>query len=117
MDGNDPFDNTDIPMIILQNKLDLIDQDRLKDFQTKEKLDNFVMLNNFKAGFQVSAKNNKNIDEAMNYLVTEVMNVKNNRNLTNYRANDSLIKLSRHSVDTTARRSLMQRQNQDKCSC
>lgn len=117
MDGNDPFENVNIPMIILQNKIDLLDKDRLQEYQTKKALDDFVEKNNFKAGFQVSAKNKINVEEAIDYLVKEVLSLKKNRNMNNFRTNeDSLIKLSRHSVDTTARRSLM-RKSQDKCSC
>ena len=63
-----------IPIILLHNKLDLINEEEpLEEYQTIEYLKKFARKHNFKACFQVSAKLDKDLTQSIEALVTEVL--------------------------------------------
>jgi Ras-related protein Rab-32 len=59
-----------VPMIILANKVDLSENEI-----DKEKLDAYCEDNRFEGWYATSAKTNKNIDEAMEFLITKILEV------------------------------------------
>lgn len=56
------FDGSALPMMLLQNKIDLVDPSDLKTEQVNE----FAMRNGFNMCYQASVKEAKNINESMN---------------------------------------------------
>jgi len=70
----DLVDGKMIPMVILQNKYDLLEnQGRRLDYQTEEYIQSFAEKHDFKGGYQVSAKSNMNLDESVETLVTNIL--------------------------------------------
>lgn len=70
----DLVDGKMIPMVILQNKYDLTEnQGRKLDFQTEEYIKDFAKKNGFKDGFQVSAKSDVNLDKSIETLVGHIV--------------------------------------------
>jgi len=59
-----------VPMILLANKCDLSPGEI-----DKEKLDSFCEQNRFLAWYATSAKTNKNVDDAMGFLIEEILRV------------------------------------------
>jgi len=76
--------NEPIPTLLLANKCDIpgvvID---------REMLDKFVQDNNFIGWFETSAQRNVNIDDAMKYLISKILDVAKTNNVT--RPEDTLI--------------------------
>jgi len=114
MEGDDTFESKDIPIIIIQNKLDRIISDK-KDFQSETYLHEFVSKNHFSAGFQVSAKTGENINETIEVLVREVLKMeqegRRNRTSRFTLSEDSLLRLSKHSLEASRRKSMLFRAN------
>ena len=70
----DLVDGKMIPMVILQNKADLLEnQGRKLDYQTEDYLRDFASKHGFKAGYQVSAKSNANLDKSVECLVGQIL--------------------------------------------
>eukprot|EP01115_Flamella_aegyptia_P009667 TRINITY_DN41367_c0_g1_i1.p1 TRINITY_DN41367_c0_g1~~TRINITY_DN41367_c0_g1_i1.p1 ORF type:complete len:216 (+),score=67.80 TRINITY_DN41367_c0_g1_i1:91-738(+) len=61
---------SDIPVLLLANKCDLIDKDQDLD---KEMLDRFCKENGFIGWFSTSAKDDVNVDEAGDFLVKNIL--------------------------------------------
>ena len=81
--NNDPFfkdyknDADDpIPIILVQNKMDLRKSDDVLEFTKPEYLEKFSKENNFFACYQTSAKTSENLKEMFELLVEEVLNRK-----------------------------------------
>jgi len=72
-------DGSNIPNILILNKIDLINNDK-KDFNT---IDEFVKKNKFDAWFKTSAKTGENINESMDTLLEIVINKLNDINENN----------------------------------
>jgi len=63
-----------IPVILLANKIDLVEHDEYKYCEkTKEEIDEFCKENGFASWFEISAKDNINIDQAGNAIVREIL--------------------------------------------
>ena len=113
MDGSGTFENKNIPVIILQNKIDLIDtQASPLEYQSKKYLQEFVDKNHFKMGFQVSAKSSNNIQEAIDYLVKEVLKHERSQEESGRISRglfeeDSVLRLNKYSFENTQRKSLL----------
>jgi len=126
MEGDDTFESKDIPIIIIQNKLDKI-KDDIKEFQTETFLHEFVSKNHFSAGFQVSSKTGTNVNETIETLVKEVLKLdkegQKGRISRFTLSEDSLLRLSKHSVENSRRKSMMYRntnngtQENNNCAC
>lgn len=61
--------NRPIPSLLVQNKVDLIDPNQVKDFQKRAYLDEFAIKNGFCGVCLTSAKDNKNIEECFQQLL------------------------------------------------
>jgi len=109
----DHVDGKMIPMVILQNKYDLLEnQGRKLDFQTEEYIKEFANKHDFKAGYQVSAKSNMNLDNSIECLVKNIlkMNIFEARK-DNFAKNDnkSVLKLTQTQVN--------QNKDNNNCGC
>ena len=62
-----------IPIILLANKIDLVSSPDNIRKKTPEEMDQFCTDNGFVDWFEVSAKDNLNIDNAFNTLITEIL--------------------------------------------
>jgi len=70
----EPLDGRPIPILLLQNKKDLIDTaGTIPDTATQKFLDGFAGENKFLKGFQVSAKTGENIDAAIKTILDEIL--------------------------------------------
>lgn len=76
----DPFfkDNSSeiddpIPIILVQNKIDLRETEKMKEFMSPEFLQSFAKKNKFFAAFQTSAKTSENLGELFELLVEEIL--------------------------------------------
>ena len=79
---NNFFGDFRIPIILVQNKIDLIEKlDKVPDFCKENYLNEFYKSNKFSDFYQVSAKSSKNLDSMFEKLAEEI-----------YREND-IIKL------------------------
>jgi len=107
-----------IPIILLQNKCDLLDNVvKKEEYQSQEYLNSFSEKNNFNACFQVSAKSDTNLDKAIEVLVNEILRLNfmdaSRDNFFRSGKYSESIKLSQHSVLGTDKR-----KNKDKpCNC
>lgn len=125
MEAEETLESREIPIMIIQNKLDLVKGD-LGDTQTKEYLEEFVITNHFTAGFQTSAKWNLNIEESIQCLIKSTIKFLKGESL--YRSSRltqsvSSLRLSRMSVENSGRKSLIRRYGAntrnpaDACNC
>ena len=72
IDENSKFvDGTPIPIILIQNKIDLVDPQNLE--KDEEKLKQFVNENGFLSFVRTSCKNRINVKEAMDFLLSQVI--------------------------------------------
>lgn len=70
MDENSKFsDGTDLPMILVESKCDLIENPEESDTQFKE----FCIKNKFINGFRTSSKLGLNVVESMDYLIKHII--------------------------------------------
>jgi len=123
MEAEETLESREIPIMIIQNKLDKLGGE-IAESQTQEHLDEFVITNHFVAGFQTSAKTNTNIDESITCLIKAIIKFIKGESL--YRssritqsANNSM-RLSKMSVQNTSRKSLYGRYSKDSndaCNC
>lgn len=65
------LDGEKLPFLLIQNKIDLINNENLEEI--KEESKNIVEENNFIGYFLTSAKNNIGIDEAMNFIIENII--------------------------------------------
>ena len=73
-DNCDRIDGQPIPILLLQNKVDLAEVNKkTENFMKKEYLENFARLNKFVGAFQTSAKKNTNIKESIEFLTDEII--------------------------------------------
>ena len=108
----DLVDGKMIPMVILQNKYDLLEnQGRRLDYQTEEYINDFAEKNGFKAGYQVSAKSNMNLDQSIETLVSNILKM----NIFEARK-DNFAKADKGSVLKLGQNQSSQN-NGDKCQC
>ncbi len=70
-----PNSETPIPTILLANKIDLLDDKETEEYQDtlRNNMDKYCTDNGFVAWFEISAKNNTNIESAITKLVTEIL--------------------------------------------
>ena len=94
IDDNAKFiDGSDLPIILVQNKIDLLKEDQGNDEILKSYVDN----NNFLTYTKTSCKNNENINETMDYLLTNIIDrledyyKKTNVNLDENKRNTSIV--------------------------
>ena len=118
--------NNMIPLILLQNKCDLVENlPKKQEFQTLEYLKNFAQQNNFKSCFQVSAKSDTNLTMAMEDLLNHILNLNAlDAPKDNFAASErasEFMRLSKQSVLNTERKTLNQRSKEAStgggCSC
>ncbi len=70
----DLVDKKMIPMVMLQNKYDLLEnQGRKLDYQTEEYIQEFAEKHGFKAGYHVSAKSNMHLDASIEKLIDNIL--------------------------------------------
>ena len=67
------IDNSQVPAIIIGNKVDIFERE-----VTKDQGENFAKEQNLEY-FETSAKNGKNINECIRYLVQQVLKISNNK--------------------------------------
>ena len=65
------IDGEKLPFLLIQNKIDLVNNEKLEEI--KEKSKNIAEENNFIGYFLTSAKNNIGIDEAMNFIIENII--------------------------------------------
>ena len=75
IDDNVVFmDNSPLPMIIIQNKLDIKKEKNLEDKETElEYLEEFAKKNKFEAFYQTSAKTGENVDSAISQFLNLII--------------------------------------------
>ena len=72
IDDNTTFiDGTPLPIVLVQNKIDLVDPEALKT--DEEELKKFVDDNGFLTFTRTSCKNNQNVNETMDFLLANVI--------------------------------------------
>ena len=72
IDDNTTFiDGTPLPIVLVQNKIDLVDPEALKT--DEEELKKFVDGNGFLTFTRTSCKNNQNVNETMDFLLANVI--------------------------------------------
>ena len=72
IDDNTTFiDGTPLPIVLVQNKIDLVDPEALKT--DEEELKKFVDDNGFLTFTRISCKNNQNVNETMDFLLANVI--------------------------------------------
>ena len=76
-------DGSNIPNILIQNKIDLVNEDELD----KNDIEEFSKKNNFDAWFNTSAKTGKNISESMDKLLDIIINKLNEIDLNEINLN------------------------------
>ena len=76
-------DGSNIPNILIQNKIDLINEEDINKYNIKEFSEN----NNFDAWFNTSAKTGENISECMDKLLEIIINKINEFDLSEINAN------------------------------
>ena len=64
------MDGKNVPCVLVENKADLLDPNRVNDVV---ELKGFANANNFIASFRTSAKTGFNIDESMKFLIEHVL--------------------------------------------
>lgn len=64
-------ESNNIPVMLLQNKIDLISEQEKKD--NERVLKKLIKEHNFSKFFQISAKTGKNVNEAMGYIISEII--------------------------------------------
>ena len=101
-----------IPVILLQNKFDLLSEDDPKeDYQTMENLETFAKKNNFKACFQVSAKLDKDLDRSIEALLEEILKLNlvaaSRDNFFRSERHSDSYRLSKHSVLGNDRKTIL----------
>ena len=65
------LDGTNIPSILIRNKIDLLENEDNND--DEEEMKDFCEKNSFLRCFKTSAKTGTNIDEAMNFLISTII--------------------------------------------
>ena len=112
-----------IPILLLQNKCDLLDNVvKKEEYQSPEYLSSFSQKNNFNACFQVSAKSDTNLDKAIEILVSEILKLnimessRDNFFRRSGRYSES-IKLSQNSVLVTEKNTAKEKSKDKKCNC
>lgn len=118
--------NNMIPLVLLQNKCDLVENmPKKQEFQTMEYLNEFAQQHNFKSCFQVSAKSDINLNMAMEELLSHILKLNAlDGPKDNFAASErasEFMRLSKQSVLNTERKTLNQRSkeptNAGGCSC
>ena len=72
--NSDLIDGEPIPLILVQNKIDLLDDlGKIETFQTNDFLQEFSKKNNFCAAFQVSAKLDINLKTSIDRLLEQIL--------------------------------------------
>ena len=70
----DLVDGKKIPLILLQNKLDILEsQGKREEYQKPESFKEFASKHGFIAGYQVSAKSNMNLNESVDTLLNGIL--------------------------------------------
>ena len=68
------LDGTNIPSILIRNKVDLLENDENKNNEDDEEMiKDFCEKNKFLRCFKTSAKTGTNIEEAMNFLISNII--------------------------------------------
>ena len=69
-DGVAFYDDSNIPSVLVQNKIDLLDPNEQDNI---DELQQFSDKNGFNGCFRTSAKTGKNISESMEFLISEII--------------------------------------------
>lgn len=95
------IDISDLPMIIMENKCDLLGDEN--DYNKGiEELKSFSDNNNFLGAFRTSALNGYNVENAINFLVDDIINkIENNQNNN---AHNTSIKLNETKEEQNSKR-------------
>lgn len=95
------IDISDLPMIIMENKCDLLGDENDYD-KGIEELKSFSDNNNFLGAFRTSALNGYNVENAINFLVDDIINkIENNQNNN---AHNTSIKLNETKEEQNSKR-------------
>lgn len=113
--------NQMIPIVLLQNKSDLLEvQEKKEEYQDIEYLKAFAEKNNFKASFQVSAKSDVNLEKAIEMLLQEILKLNileaSRDNFRSERPSESL-RLSRFSMPYAEQNNTKDKKDPNKCNC
>ena len=85
------IDIKDIPIILVENKCDLLGKDE-KDYNKNiDSLKSFVVKNNIKECFRTSALNGYGVEDSITYLIKEVVGVGSGQSDNNFIRKDSLV--------------------------
>ena len=95
------IDLKDVPIILVENKCDLLGKDE-KDYNKNiDSLKTFVEKNNIKQCFRTSALNGYGVEDSITYLIREVVGVGSGQSDNNYIRKDSLVlkkDVNQHSI-------------------
>ena len=78
----DEIEGDKLPCILVENKIDLLNPEENNSKNDKE-LEELAKKNGFIGCFKTSAKDGKNINEALNYLICDIINKIENMKLNN----------------------------------
>ena len=95
------IDISDLPMIIMENKCDLLGDENDYD-KGIEELKSFSDNNNFLGAFRTSALNGYNVENAINFLVDDIINKIENNQSNN--AHNTSIKLNETKEERNSKR-------------
>lgn len=95
------IDISDLPMIIMENKCDLLGDENDYD-KGIEELKSFSDNNNFLGAFRTSALNGYNVENAINFLVDDIINKIENNQSNN--AHNTSIKLNETKEEQNSKR-------------
>jgi len=117
-ENTDLIEGENIPIILLQNKLDAVDEENKEEYQTMEYLKKFSKDNRFKACFQVSAKTDIKLTESIEVLLKEIFKMNAfEASRDNFSrsviSNQSVLKLDKRSVIESGNRA----SKNDSCGC
>ena len=85
------IDIKEVPIILVENKCDLLGKDE-KDYNKNiDSLKSFVVQNNIKQCFRTSALNGYGVEDSITYLIREVVGVGSGQSDNNFIRKDSLI--------------------------
>ncbi len=65
------FDGTPLPMLLIENKIDLVD--KTEQEESKVKLDEFSVKNGFVMNYQISVKKGINVDDSMHSFLEHII--------------------------------------------
>lgn len=67
------LDGNELPIILIENKIDLLKNQEIKQISVQEEFEEFSKKNKFTECFRTSAKDGININQSMNYLINIII--------------------------------------------